>query len=591
MDGEHLYYAFLAGAREVIKEKNYLNKINVFPVPDGDTGTNLAVTMNWIMKNANMRASAVETFKSIADAALTGARGNSGTIFAQYINGVTMELQEERTLTVKSFSESVREGVRHAYEAIENPVEGTMLSVIRDWAGAIYDKKDQTKDFIELLTEGLKQAKKSLQETTYKLQALKSRGIVDSGAKGFVSFLEGFLNYIRTGNKEGLKEEEVAFEDTFEDIHPEDLADITFRYCTEGLIEGEHIHLTSLKQEIKGLGDSLIVAGNNRKVKVHVHTNEPAKVFEILDRYGTILEQKAEDMVRQNQLITQRKYNIALVTDSIADIPQSLIDDYQIHQLALPVHIGKTTYFDKLTMHATGMYDILKSTTDKPASSQPTVKSIKSLLMHLSDYYDAIIVVSVSSKMSGTYQRFMQVAKELKEKQITVIDSKVNSGAQGLVVLKAAEAIAKGNTYEEVVDITKKAASQSQIYVSVSTLQGMIRGGRISPVLGRLGEWLGLKPIVSIDQEGKGVPIGKAFTIKENTKQIYKLVRKIQEEKDISRYVIVHGKGESRVSVFAKELTQLIGKEPEYIEEISSIVAMSAGENTVAVALLTEERG
>lgn len=588
IDGENLYYAFISGAREVIKAKKNLNKINVFPVADGDTGTNLAITMNGIVKNSKKRSSAVETFKSIADAALSGARGNSGTIFAQYINGITMELYEEDRLTVSSFSNSVEKAVGHAYSSIENPIEGTMISVIKDWANYVYSLKDTSKDFIEVLTKSLKEASRSLEATPEKLNVLKLSGVVDSGAKGFVIFLEGFLNYLKYGKVQDFKEEEFNFGEEFEDIHPEVNEDIKFRFCTEGLIEGKNLDLEYIKSQIRELGDSLIVAGNKEKVKIHIHTNEPAKLFSKLNSFSEILEQKAEDMKMQNNIVRNRKYNIALVTDSIADIPKELIEEYQIYQLPLNLNIGKSTYLDRVTINSEELYSLLDKTKEIPSSSQPTIKSVEAVYSYLTSYYDSIIVISVSKEMSGTYNIFRKAAEGFNKEneKITVINSKVNSAAQGLVVLKAAEEIAKGLAHKEIVNEVIKTASKAKIFVSVSDLRGMVRSGRVSNVVGTIGKLVNLKPIVSINEEGKGILIGKAFSIKKNTSEIYKLVKSIKDKEGIDKYTIVHGKGEKRLESFEKELTKIIGKKAEFIEEVSSIVAMSAGENTLAIGLI-----
>lgn len=587
IDGENLYYAFIAGANEVIKEKKILNKINVFPVADGDTGTNLAITMNGIVKNSKKRASAVETFKSIADAALTGARGNSGTIFAQYINGITMELYDEEKISLKRFSISAKNAVAYAYEAIENPVEGTMISVIKDWANSLYTLRNSSDDFAEVFSKSLKDAFKSLHETTEKLAVLKGAGVVDSGAKGFVTFLEGFINYLKTG--EVIKcEEDIEFDNDFVDIHPSNSEEIIYRYCTEGLIEGKDIEVNKLREGIKELGDSLIVAGNKNKAKIHIHTNNPSRLFKVLGEFGEIVEQKAEDMKFQNEIINNRKYNIALVTDSIADIPMELIEKYQIYQLPLNLNIGKSTFLDKVTIKSEELYELLSKSKEAPSSSQPTIKSVEGVYSFLTTYYDSIVVISVSKEMSGTYNIFKKASEKFGEKQITVINSKLNSAAEGLVVLEAAEEIAKGSSHEEVVNRVKDAIEKSKIYVSVSDLSGMIRSGRVSTVVGAIGKLVNLKPIVSIDEEGKGILVGKAFSVKKNTEDIFKLVKDIKSNEEIKRYNIVHGKGEKRLEAFKEELKRIIGKEPEYIEEVSSIVAASAGENTLAIGLIKE---
>lgn len=211
LNSEYLYQSFVSGAREVIKNKNFLNDINVFPVADGDTGNNLASTMSFIIEEAKLLNSVKNTMNSIADAALTGARGNSGIIMSQYINGISMSLSDEDKITIPSFAESVQNAFPHAYTAISNPVEGTIITVIREWAEAVYKQKDGAKTFYDLLGQPLVAAFKSLEETTSKLKVLEDSKVVDSGAKGFVHFIQGFTEFIKTGKAK-------VAEDYMEDI-------------------------------------------------------------------------------------------------------------------------------------------------------------------------------------------------------------------------------------------------------------------------------------------------------------------------------------------------------------------------------------
>ena len=169
LNSNRLYNAFLAGGNAVIQDQSYLNKINVFPVPDSDTGTNLASTMHSIAECAVAAPTIKATLASIADAALSGARGNSGLIFSQFIHGFSQEIKNEMRLSTRGFGESVKRAVRYAYQAMLSPVEGTMLTVIRDWADAVYEKRMATSDFSDLLSYSLQVARYSLKETPKKL--------------------------------------------------------------------------------------------------------------------------------------------------------------------------------------------------------------------------------------------------------------------------------------------------------------------------------------------------------------------------------------------------------------------------------------
>ncbi|WP_277587027.1 DAK2 domain-containing protein [Psychrobacillus antarcticus] len=590
LNSEKLYFGFLAGAREVIKQKNDLNKINVFPVADGDTGTNLAFTMHAIIEEAQVQNSAKKTMETIADAALVGARGNSGIIFAQFINGLYMGLEDKEEISIKGFSHSVTNAVLYAHKAISNPVEGTMITVMRDWANSLDQLKDLATDFSEVFSKSMIIALRSLKDTPNKLKVLKDASVVDSGAKGFVHFLEGFGHFIQTGksNESQSKMEQNIIQ--IENAHTHDSHDLSHRYCTEALVKGNNLDLDQIRLTLSDLGDSLIVAGNENKMRIHIHTNTPADLFHRLKNFGQIIQQKADDMQRQYEAGHARKHKIALVTDSIADIPKELMDKHQIHMIPLNLIVDDSNYLDKLTISPNYLYELMNQASQYPTSSQPTRKAASEFLNFVSTNYDSIIVVTVSKQMSGTFETITTAAQALQNagKKIAVIDSKSNSAAQGLIVLKAAEFIEEGKSFEEVVYQTEKAVQNTKIFVHVKTLKYMVRSGRINKITGWAGKLLNLKPVVSIDEEGKGIIIRKALSNSSSKKKMEALVKEIAQTKNISNYSIVHADAEEQAGEYAKVFASIIGKEPTYITNISSIVAMNAGVGCVAIGLTTE---
>jgi dihydroxyacetone kinase-like predicted kinase len=455
LNGENIYQCFASGAREVIKNKKSLNSINVFPVADGDTGSNLASTMNYIIEEAKVMESAKNTMSSIADAALVGARGNSGIIMAQYINGIFMSLTDDEEISITGFAESVKKAVSHAYNAISNPVEGTIITVIRDWADAVYSHKDEAKNFYELLRQPLDIAFISLKKTTSMMLILEKSKIVDSGAKGFVHFLQGFTEFLKTGKTQELllvEDNEILINDHL----AHNLSEINYRFCTEALIskKDNNIDIEDLKSQLKDLGDSLIIAGNYNKARIHIHTNYPQELLKILRKKSNILFQKADDMKRQYQAVYEKKYNIALVTDSIADLPKKILDKYQVHVVPLNLVIENSSYLDNVTMTPDTLYELIDELEEYPSSAQPSPKFVENLNSFLLNYYDKIIVITVAKEQSGTNNVFLKEAEKFvnKGKKIEVIDSKQNSGAEGLLVLKAAELIENGRSFDNVVN-------------------------------------------------------------------------------------------------------------------------------------------
>src|SRR5512138_643152 len=219
LDGRNLYYTFIAGARKVIAHQIELNKINVFPVNDGDTGTNLASTIRSVIESLHPHRSYKITADRIAEPTLMNARGNSGIIFEQFFYGLSSETADCQSVDLKQFAESIQKSVKYVYEAVANPVEGTMLTVIKEWADYIFESWHKFTDFDQLLLSSYEVLKKSLLETRTKLKILTKANVVDAGAKGFVLFVEGIIDYIHTRNFKELiqaKAESVALPRTEE---------------------------------------------------------------------------------------------------------------------------------------------------------------------------------------------------------------------------------------------------------------------------------------------------------------------------------------------------------------------------------------
>ncbi|PKM89239.1 MAG: fatty acid-binding protein DegV, partial [Firmicutes bacterium HGW-Firmicutes-10] len=218
IDGHRLYDFVASGAQNLIVNEHNLNRINVFPVADGDTGTNLALTMKNILGNAKKNASAKLTMDSIAKVALESAYGNSGMIFAQYLNGLAIEIGDKETITQEEFVLATQSAVKYAYEAVTSPKEGTILTVMKEWSNQLKD--NISGEFEHVFESSLIGAKKVVEQTKYKLKVLLDNDVVDAGAKGFYYFIEGISQFIKTGNLETMKFKAAQMED-FVEIHPD----------------------------------------------------------------------------------------------------------------------------------------------------------------------------------------------------------------------------------------------------------------------------------------------------------------------------------------------------------------------------------
>jgi DegV family protein with EDD domain len=590
MDGRRLYYTFIAGARKVIEHQVELNKINVFPVSDGDTGTNLASTIRAVVDSLRPHRSYKITADKIAETTLVNARGNSGIIFAQFLYGMSIETGNFKTITIKQFAESIKNSVHYIYEAVANPVEGTMLTVIKDWANYIYDSRNRITDFNQLFISSLSVLHKSLIETKSKLAVLAKANVVDAGARGFVFFVEGITDFITNRNLKELiqvKAETALFEE-LEETLPEK---VDFRYCTEALIKNSSLDNKSLLTILEKYGNSVVVAGSEKIRRLHLHTNNPAGLFNELRNTGTFSFQKADDMIRQSEVVHNRKWEIALVTDSTCDLAQDIIDNYQINMLPININFGENHYLDKITIQPEQFYTLLKENKDYPKSSQVNEKSFTNLYSHLASHYDSIIAIHLSDKLSGTFNSSQKAARAISKefnKPISVINSKNISGALGLIILRTAQAIEAGYSHDQVVNMAEKWTNNVRIFISVRTIKYLVRGGRVSAARGLIARILNINPIVSIDESGKAIVFDKTFNQKANMEKVMGYITKISREKSIWNYTVLHANNTEAAQWFSEKMETLTNKKPASVVNISPILGANAGIGAAAVALLLE---
>lgn len=588
INGKFLYYAFIAGGKEILQNQKEINRINVFPVNDNDTGTNLASTIRSVIDNIRPHKSYKTTVGNIADAALIGARGNSGVIFAQFLHGLSRETINKPIITLPEFAESVRRSIPYIYEAIANPVEGTMLTVIRDWSDFLMARKEAIHDFKKVIVESIEVLEKSLAETTVKLKALNKSGFVDAGAKGFVLFIRGIINFIINRNVRTLV---VPPEESISLVHTEETGteEITHRFCTEAIIKNLKISIPELQDILNANGDSVVVAGSGAMCRIHIHSNHPADLFHQLNDLGTITFQKVDDMVRQQEAAFRRKWNIALVTDSTCDLPAELIDHYQVHMVPINLNFGDSHYLDKVTIQPDQFYDLLEKSTDSPKTSQINEQAFTNLFSHLASHYDAIIAIHLSGQFSGTYANSEKAGKRISmefNKPVHVIDSKNLSGSLGLLVLRTAQRIEAGESPESIVNSIHEDIGRSKIFVSVRNLKYLIRGGRVSKPKGIIATALGLNPVISVDETGKSILFGKTFSQEASLNKIYRHIQKTGEGKSVWNYIIMHAHNPEGAARAEARMFEMTGLRPVSTVDISPAIGIHAGNGAVAVSLL-----
>lgn len=590
MDGRRLYYTFIAGARKVLEHQMELNKINVFPVNDGDTGTNLASTIRAVIDSLQPHKSYKVTADRIAEATLENARGNSGIIFAQFLYGMSCETANLKTITLAEFASSVKNSVKYIYDAVANPVEGTMLTVIREWADFIHENSRKISDFNQIFIDSYDVLTKSVSETRSKLNVLSRADVVDAGARGFALFIEGILDFITRRNIRELIaiRSEAAVFSKMEEIIPES---VQFRYCTEALIRKCTINSNELRETLSLYGDSIVIAGSDKMRRIHVHTNDPAALFEKLRPSGILAFQKADDMVRQSDAVYKRKWKIALVTDSTCDLEQEIIDRYQINFLPININFGENHYLDKITIQPEHFYRLLSETPEHPKTAQVNEKAFINLYSHLASHYDSIISIHLSDKLSGTWNSSFKAAQAISKefgKNITVINSRNISGALGLVVLRAAMAIEQGYSHDQVVNMVNIWSRNLKMFISVKTMKYLVKGGRVSAVKGMIARMLNINPVLTIDQQGRAVVCDKAFNHKASMDDVIKHISRETSGLKIWNYIVLHCNNPEAAEWYSGKMEAITGIKPASVLNISPVIGAHTGFGAAAVAVLPE---
>ena len=305
------------GSKNLAKNAEKINSLNVFPVPDGDTGTNMNLSMSSGAKETavNVVENIGELGKSFSKGLLMGARGNSGVILSQLFRGMSQYIADKKEIDAKEFAEAIQNGVSIAYKAIIKPVEGTILTVAREAAEAGLKAAKNSDSVVEVMEAIYAEAQASLKRTPDLLPILKEVGVVDSGGQGLVCVYQGFVAALKGEKIEGLESVETNVVDMqFEDDHDMDFMspeDIVYGFCTEFTVrldkEKKDFNEDKFREDMSKFGDSLLVISDSEYVKIHVHTETPGDVFNYGQQYGELIKIKSDNMREQHREVLRKQ--------------------------------------------------------------------------------------------------------------------------------------------------------------------------------------------------------------------------------------------------------------------------------------------
>ncbi|MBT3797251.1 MAG: DegV family EDD domain-containing protein [Candidatus Marinimicrobia bacterium] len=581
IDGIRLYRSITAGLRRVVSRQEYLNKINVFPVPDGDTGTNMAYTLTSIEDGIqnNAYSDIKKMSMKIADSALDGARGNSGAILAQFFVGFADGIKDVKKLNSAEFSQAIAHAKNYSYDALTKPREGTILSVIGGWSESLETSSKISNDFLSILSTGLIAAQKALDNTPNQLEVLAKAGVLDAGAQGFVDMLSGIQEFIESGS---ITEAELKIIEELEEVAT--TTNEKFRYCTECIILGENIPRRLLQERLMDLGNSIVLAGTKIKAKVHIHSDDPHSVFSLCKEYGSIKGEKTDDMIKQQADAHSSHSSTAIIVDSGCDLPDELIDNMNIHVIPVRLNFGDTHYVDKVSLTSDEFWKELEKNPMHPQTSQPSPGDFRRQYQFLSSHYESAVSIHLPEALSGTYQSALTAARSLSSFPVNILDSFSGSIGTGLIAMRTAEAIIEGKNIDEINIIAKQAIENTQLYVGLNTLDNIVKGGRISPTVKKIANFFKINPYLAFKKEGLK-PVGLSFGNKNKSEKFRKFVEnKIPQNKKV-RVGISHAQMNTFVDDWRKDLIRKFGDDNVIITDVGPALGVHAGPKVLCFAI------
>jgi DegV family protein with EDD domain len=580
--------ALISGVRRVIAQRDHLNKINVFPVPDGDTGSNMAFTLGSILTGAlSCKSHSIgELLRRVSEQAIDGARGNSGAILAQFFTGISERIGHLHVVNLRQMNEAILHGANSARQALSDPKEGTILSVISIFAESLQVTPSHF-HFQQWFQTALVSAKKALANTPNQLPVLKKAGVVDAGAQGFVDMLDGVFQFIQDGHIE-LDDERENYNTDLEvtSAHLE-LAecDTEHRWCSECLILGDGLDKTGLRAALSDLGSScVVIAGSSSRVRLHAHVSNPMQLFDIASQFGRVESTKADDMQAQARTATGSQA-VVIITDTSADIPDCLSEQFNIHWVPLRISFGEKDYLDKIGLSTSDFYHKLRTEVVLPKTSQPSPGDFRRQFEFLLSHHPNIVYVGISGAISGTIQSAEVAAMRGNVERIKVFDTANAAGGQGLLVIAAAEAAKAGKSSDEIESILHALRPITQTWAMTADISHIVRGGRIPAWVKPVIQLLGVTPIAKVTNQGKLAVKTGLFGNRQVVRRFAKYVAKHIDLKLRYRIIIGHCGDQVAGQLLLKEFCALVNCEQSWCVETGPAVGAHAGPGALVISL------
>jgi DegV family protein with EDD domain len=581
LDGSRLRRTLLAAADWVDAGREELNRINVFPVPDGDTGTNFAMTLRAAAEGVRPLhdAELPTVAKAMAESCILGARGNSGMLLSHFLIGFKDALGDLEVARARDIARAMRSGADQLHRSLDEPREGTILTVTRDAAAAAETAAKDTTNIRELMRTTLHRSEESLRRTPELLEVLKEAGVVDAGAKAFVRIIEGIVRFL-----EGDPIMPASFTAEFQVPDAAAMAKVNpkedFQFCTEALVRGSAFPGSmEIREQLRAHGGSIVVLTTGDLLKLHIHTDDPEQVFQLAATWGTVEVTKSDDMrVQHGEEHHAVHRRIAIVTDSSCDLPDRVVDGHGMIVVPLQVFSGERAYRDRVDIRGVDVYDRMRDDNEIFTTSQPTPAAFGQAFKDAVGNADEVLGIFIAGALSGTLQSAVTAARAFEHETITIVDSRSASLGMGMLALRAVELAEAGWKVHAIAKELTAIRDRSGGFITVDTFDNLLRSGRVTRGRAWLGGLLHIKPILEVGPDGGVIPLDRVSG-RENVldRMLDHLEERLTPRTQSFRLAVVHAGIPEEAAEIRKELIRRFGPRDCFLSDVTAAIGVHVG--------------
>lgn len=585
LDGVLLKGLLVSGYNNLCGSIQYLNDINVFPVSDGDTGTNMKKTYGMGIEKLVDSPFFNVVLDSFVQGTLLGARGNSGMILSQYFVGFYNATKDKQEVSVPELIDALLIAYNTAFTAVLKPADGTILTVMRESTVRTKDKIWQDINLEEFFNVFTAEILSSLKDTPKTLAVLKENNVVDSGGAGFYLIFDGFRKWCCSNNISSQDLSTLLDKAQITTQKPQ--AQLVYRYCTEFRVKLKSaFNKEKAVNYLEKQGDSIAIASDKGVLKVHIHTNNPDEVINEFSQDGELLDKKIDDMASQLS-----KYDYAVIGDSSCDLTDELrarfeIDGYVQAHFTVPSGEEIKARLDWSYMGQKEFFKNLKKNPKKYATAPANMTEVVEFGRQFLEMGKDILFVALSSKISGTYNMVLNaskiLAKEYPGRKVLVVDSKKYSLGSGQLLIKATELRKQGLSIEKNVAALEEIKYTIHQMGTMDDLFFVASKGRISNAKAFMGTLVKIKTLGDFNREGEVAVLGKAKGAKKASKAVIEYIKKTIVNPKEQIIIVAHTFREKQAKLLADLIKAEIAPKEVILTHIFHMTGINTGPGLAA---------